>query len=1395
MEDAADHGVAAVIMVLSTPEAEAILKKGGLTVVDLFRPFGDVEDLNATVQTVGEPYQLRKFSMRFADVSEMREIPQESSDKHMMRLMAQYDHEQIWMPTIDYRPVDPTAPTRAPMPDWALDAMDGENASAQASWFAAVRKQLVASAAYAEHSTVDHPVACLHVAASSQPGPVGVFNALFGAASLPASLRDGMADYNLVKCYVLLHDLSTGPADVQASADGLQEISRAYGTDACKLLPINSRVANAPPLPDLWTAARPPAFDATAAAPPPPAAPDQELGALLSDADMEQVRKLVAGPLAKLVLGHLQQRVVQISATVKASRQGVKNMMRSWLGGKKGPETASPAPSASSAAAASGGAPRYTANTIEAQLRQLADYAFLLRDYATALANYRLAGADFKGDKAWRHYAGTLEMAALCLYLADGSRRDLEDSLEKAASHYLRGGSPRHATKATLLQLDLLKQPPTKGSKADALRAGLRDAATVLVAQSTHESHLMAAVLLEQAALCFRSMRPALPRKFAFHLILAGFRFIQCGQRRHAVRAYAAALAVYSRKGWTHVEDHVHFTLGRNCATLGKVELALQFFLRLLGHSRQPADRQQTFMKEFSNILHLNPQHASLPALPVPRFGDRTIKVLLGDNARGPQSAGPEALTDNSALWKALVTPLKGREANTGGNWLQKSAAVAAEPTYVPCVQGEWIYVEVEIDNPMHVSLQLSSLKLACTHTPAAAAAGNADDAGAPPEGGGAANLELDEHALTLAAGKRSMVRLGVRPLAEGTLVIAGASWTLGEMVHGRHEFTLHGRRLNDTRQHRMAKHYAFEQSLRLDVVGPMPLLQAALEAIPTSLLLGQVVLAKLVLTNGGRTPLTALRLRLSHPSFCAVAEEATPPTAADAGQQAAAAVSGLGLGLGLGLAAVAVAAPPLFRERTAQAPPADWATVALPLPGGELQPGHSCTLPLWLRAAAEGAHALHFVFCYEAVTPHRLLKRRLCSISAQLSVEPSLTLRHFLRPAHACAQGESYVLGITALNAARRPGLRLLPAQVSCVSSAWQMTPLTAAGQRPEPLSPGEEFSLYFSLTRAPPPAASTSASASAATAAAAAAAATTTTATAAAPAAPTRVVHSELTLAGKAAVDSRASPHTSLLLRDGAPSTSAASVASAASRGPEERTAPARRRKKGEVVLEPELAAVVLHYRAEEGSEGGGAQGQLHLTGLLPQPLAPPAPIQQAPKRPKPTVVALWTDAARNEVRLWAECRQEVSHDFGASPLCEIEVKLHVRNTSRTTHLAFDLEAAGSGATPKPELPAGGGGGGGAAGGASAFASVPSLCTPGGQYMWLGLTSLKQEWLKPGEKTVLTLRAAVLSGGVYLLDSYRVLLCAWRANAEQAEQPFSPPVACPLPVGTAVSVVDTTP
>ena len=50
------------------------------------------------------------------------------------------------------------------------------------------------------------------------------------------------------------------------------------------------------------------------------------------------------------------------------------------------------------------------------------------------------------------------------------------------------------------------------------------------------------------------------------------YRYISCSQRRHAVRTYTLALHVYSGKAWSHIEDHVHFTLGRNCTQLGLIE-------------------------------------------------------------------------------------------------------------------------------------------------------------------------------------------------------------------------------------------------------------------------------------------------------------------------------------------------------------------------------------------------------------------------------------------------------------------------------------------------------------------------------------------------------------------------------------------------------------------------------------------------------------------------------------------------------------------------------------------------------------------------------------------------------------------------------------------------------
>lgn len=63
-----------------------------------------------------------------------------------------------------------------------------------------------------------------------------------------------------------------------------------------------------------------------------------------------------------------------------------------------------------------------------------------------------------------------------------------------------------------------------------------------------------------------------------------------------------SALDVYGEKHWSLVEDHVHFTLGRQCFHLGEFGEAAKFFLKLLRASRQSATQQSAYLREF---LHL----------------------------------------------------------------------------------------------------------------------------------------------------------------------------------------------------------------------------------------------------------------------------------------------------------------------------------------------------------------------------------------------------------------------------------------------------------------------------------------------------------------------------------------------------------------------------------------------------------------------------------------------------------------------------------------------------------------------------------------------------------------------------------------------------------------------
>lgn len=96
---------------------------------------------------------------------------------------------------------------------------------------------------------------------------------------------------------------------------------------------------------------------------------------------------------------------------------------------------------------------------------------------------------------------------------------------------------PQYAVRATLLSLQCLQSRALHG-----------EAARQLIRMTSEECDLRSALLLEQAALCFLAGPPrkALPRKYAFHMVLAGHRYSKAGQRKHSLRCYRQAYQVRS---------------------------------------------------------------------------------------------------------------------------------------------------------------------------------------------------------------------------------------------------------------------------------------------------------------------------------------------------------------------------------------------------------------------------------------------------------------------------------------------------------------------------------------------------------------------------------------------------------------------------------------------------------------------------------------------------------------------------------------------------------------------------------------------------------------------------------------------------------------------------------
>ena len=618
-------------------------------------------------------------------------------------------------------------------------------------------------------------------------------------------------------------------------------------------------------------------------------------GGCLTTDDLDRIQTLVNEFCLKALLPHFERQMRLLNEAVsarKSARQSLLSATKRWFGSNKPPGGGAGQPTQTVAVS-------YHPESAQLQTRRLGDLAFLAGHYELAYASYHAAKKDFEADQAWLHYAGAAEMAALSVFLQAGGRQVPFHYFESALTAYLQTCKmPNWATRCAVLASECLKA------------SGLfNDAALQLIRLTSEDADLRSAVLLEQAALCFlrtslkssSSADPAnkaagspLIRKYAFHMILAGHRFGKSGQKRHASRAYQLALQVYRGHGWSLAEDHIHYTVGRQCLNGQQVEGASKALAALLKPgSQQTAAQQSAYLGEFIHVnqLMVKQQLAEssdpLPILPLPLVDGQRIRVLVETRESvAPGEASHVTLSDDEVhqpKWAAMEERLVQCGLGTSPALFRPSQLLFSESTN-NAVQpqtfcDELVSVEIPLTNPLRIPILLTDVRLLWRFS--------------GPDG------QLDNHQrmpasqnnnnnpvvatfvipkILVSPNATSKVVVTVKPKAEGNLTLDGLAFDLRPApsadpstgltpcVTGRVELSVRGPRLNSTLQERNSRIYAPDKRLSI-LVGPaMPRLRVTFRSWPEFLFSGEVRRVQVELANDSNVPVSNILMASNDP-------------------------------------------------------------------------------------------------------------------------------------------------------------------------------------------------------------------------------------------------------------------------------------------------------------------------------------------------------------------------------------------------------------------------------------------------------------------------------------------------------------------------------------------------
>ncbi|KAM7505064.1 hypothetical protein LguiB_003968 [Lonicera macranthoides] len=823
------------VMVLRTPLVEETCQKNHLSFVDMLSPFCVFNNFDVPVRTASDqPYRLKKFKLRLFYASDVRQPNAEVAKERLKQVITDAGEKDLTNMHSDPPPIQTTLASSQPefLP----------------SWFQFCNKELVRSVSFSDHEAFDHPVACLLVVSSRDEDPINKFVDLFNTNQLPSLLNDGVMDPKILKHFLLVHDNHDGPPERATKI--LAEMRSTFGLNDCRMLCINSSEDELDHSGNLWT---PYKSDAS---------PSQRLGCFLSIEDLDELKDMVQDLSSKHIIPHMEQKIRLLNQQVAATRKGFRNQIKN-LWWRKGKDDTPDNPSG----------PMYTFNSIESQIRVLADYAFMLRDYELALSNYRLLSTDYKLDKAWKQYAGVQEMMGLTYFMLDQSRKDAEYCMENAFHAYLRIGSSgqRNATRCGLWWVEMLKA-----------RDQYKEAAGVYF-RIAGEEPLHSAVMLEQASYCYLLSKPPMLRKYGFHLILSGDLYKKCDQIKHAIRTYGGALSVFKGTTWSRIRDHVHFHIGTWYATLGMFDVAIKHMLEVLACSHQSKATQELFLRDFLSIVQKMGKTFEVLRLQLPIVVIPSLKIVFEDHRT---YASPTAVSVRESVWQSLEEDMIPSLSGGRSNWLEvHSKLLTKKEKGNVCVAGEQIKVEVGFKNPLQISVSVSNISLVCEHStisdenkpgqkvfiPGADANSSTSDGNAEAVSSeissDTSSFTLSEVHISLGGGETIVAQLTVTPKEEGALKIVGVRWKLSGSVVGFHNFEqdLVKKRVSNVRR---PKQSGSSSNLKFLVIKGLPKLEGFIAHLPKTVYAGDLRHLSLELKNPSEIPVKNMKMKISHPRF-----------------------------------------------------------------------------------------------------------------------------------------------------------------------------------------------------------------------------------------------------------------------------------------------------------------------------------------------------------------------------------------------------------------------------------------------------------------------------------------------------------------------------------------------